>query len=183
MSFDGASPTLQRFILPAESEFGGGVALTHRSEGYLGLSPRTKKDVKQEGDQSDILEDAQKRWSFRAVIHSASVRSIGWLCTLGLSSILLAGSLGLRFFTATVTYSDDPTHQWVLRSSPGWNNDLRDLSGPYTVLRSDENGMLGQGWYDAYVSYGWLICALVAIALILWSAGRLKGPPGDAQPA
>lgn len=79
-------------------------------------------------------------------------------------TLLLMGALFVRFWTATVTYSTDPTHQWVFRASPGFSKHLEDPAGPLIVMRSDENGMLGQGLYDAFVGGGWLVCAVFAIA-------------------
>lgn len=83
--------------------------------------------------------------------------------------MLLLSSLFVRFWTATLTFSTDPTHQWVIRAYPGLHNHLQDATGSFMILRTDENGMVGQGLYDAFVGGGWLLCVIFAVVSIIMS--------------
>lgn len=103
------------------------------------------------------------------------MHSSGRFILIAASTMLLLGSLFVRFWTATLKFSTDPTHQWVIRPSPGLSNHLQDASGPFIIWRTDENGMIGQGLYDLFVGGGWIFCALFCVAVIIMSgmgAGR-----------
>jgi len=74
----------------------------------------------------------------------------------------------VKFFTAEVSYVDDPTVELVVRRRPSFNNELvvndeRDLSGVHVVLR-DENAFVGEAVYRAVTSTGWVVGCFGAIA-------------------
>ncbi|CCN70378.1 exported hypothetical protein [Vibrio nigripulchritudo SFn118] len=63
----------------------------------------------------------------------------------------------LKIFTAIVEFKDDPYTLFVFKHSPSFESNLvlserLDLT-KYTVITSDENGIIGQDFYEMIMNY------------------------------
>lgn len=94
---------------------------------------------------------------------------------LRLAALLLALlSVVLRFFTTVLRLADEPTSMWALRARPGWSNESVVDAVPrlHWVIFRDENGLIGEGLYEAFVGWGWLAALALALVLALWRRRR-----------
>ena len=85
-----------------------------------------------------------------------------WLPLLGIEIVLL----WVKFFTAIITYSDDPTTSLVVRKIPALTNQLQLTSmgvNDYLIILSDENELIGESLYYFMTSTLWWLVALIGI--------------------
>jgi hypothetical protein len=71
----------------------------------------------------------------------------------------------IKFFTAEIRYSDDPTVRLVAKFTPSTNNNIilsgGELNDVAFQIVADENSYTGSGFYSLIVSGGWLLFWLV----------------------
>ena len=83
----------------------------------------------------------------------------------------------VKLFTTEVWLADEPTVLLALRSKPALTNSVRirdeaDLHG-MRVLVTDENGFVGQGFYEVVTAGGWLVgVAVMALAAVYLVGAR-----------
>lgn len=75
----------------------------------------------------------------------------------------------LKLFTAIIMLPDDPASFLIFRFSPSLENYLSGFPEgvQYTVLLADENGVIGEPFYQLVVRYLWWLFATVALVVLL----------------
>lgn len=91
--------------------------------------------------------------------------------------------LAVKFFTAEIILSDDPTTIFVVKLFPSFDNQITmtppvDFDGylnGYLVLFSDENGFVGEGVYHFLVKYLWWCFPLIGLLYYAFKSLTGKG--------
>ncbi|MFV8781420.1 hypothetical protein ACNKU7_03250 [Microbulbifer sp. SA54] len=91
--------------------------------------------------------------------------------------VITALLLMLKLFTAIIMLPDDPASFLIFRFSPSLENYLSGFPAgiKYTVLLADENGVIGEPFYQLLVRYLWWLFAAVALLVVLARKPWQKG--------
>lgn len=77
----------------------------------------------------------------------------------------------VKFFTAEISFQDDPTTGIILKCIPSWNNYVLITEYPikYYFLIGPDESYVGEEIYSFIVSIGWLVIPILWIYIKLFS--------------